>query len=138
MGGRAHVKRIRTSASWPSAQPANVAALLRPAPSSNGSEPDAAEIAGAAESWARSATLTSLLEAMGRLDTSSNRKAPFQVLLNAAREKATTLQQHNDALGGGALRSALEAQQKAEAEAAAAKQLVAELKSKIDASFAAL
>ncbi len=36
------------------------------------------------------------------------------------------------------MREAMEAHQKAEAEAAAAKQVVAELKAKIDASFAAL
>lgn len=73
----------------------------------------------AVSAWTSSATLQSVLEALGHAGTSASPMV-FETLLSSAKDKAATLEQHNASLGGGGLRDALEAQRRAEAKASEA------------------
>jgi len=134
-----HLKRIRTSESWTSARPAAVAALLQKTEDEYENEDNNEEKAdqeggdnngtsgktkkddmeAAVSAWTNTASLQSVLEAIGHLGTSAN-PAMFHALLASARAKALTLEQQHSSLGGNGLRDALEAQRKAEAKASEA------------------
>ena len=94
--GRPRLKRMRASPAWPDARPAAFAAVV----GQKGTSAVEEEIGAAISSWAGPARLGSVLEALGHLHSSE----VFKALLASAHEKASRLEQQNNALGGDGLR----------------------------------
>ena len=129
-----NLKRVRTSAHWPSARAPVVAAMLRACLKDAGTSSDTDEAAGqelqaAMLSWAGPANICSVLKAVWQCHGPVEPTA-FQALLDTAAEKVTTLE---DMHGGDALRAAQEAQRKAEVESALAKADAEVLRSRVEA-----